>query len=242
VLQVALCAKLSVMVRKTVFGTSILGLAAGLLAGCSGSDKSQCDDYAPCGGNPTGTWIVQENCLTEAVIPVDICPGAEAEISDLNYEGTVTVSGQSPTDPTGAAGAYDINATFSGSAKVTFAQTCIATVAEQQGAGGLGALLSCAALGPFLDTALSQSDLFPAGSIARPQCSGDTTCTCRFDVVNVPAAGTGTYTTSGNALVLSDNPLGDGATTYCVQGDEMQLRVDSTDAALPSTTLILSRE
>jgi hypothetical protein len=189
--------------------------------GTGGLPDGTCDDVTPCGGDPTGTWTIRENCL-EAVIP-DIfgVPGCEnvRPVGSGTLEGTFTFENGIATQSTEQT--VDIT--------VIIDDACAEAISMLPG-------VSAADLCPLLDAMLMMDPETPADCAAV---GGD--CRCDATQITEPTTQTDSYEVVGNQLVLGSGDTFD----FCQEGDEMSLSgetVDATSGATAEILVLLDRE
>ncbi|HEX6274420.1 MAG TPA: hypothetical protein VFZ53_15365 [Polyangiaceae bacterium] len=175
-----------------------------------------CDDIVPCGGDPTGTWIIRENCL-EAVVPglFEGVPGCENvhPVGSGTLEGTFTFENGVATQST----AQTVDVT------VVIDDACAAALSMLPG-------VSAAALCPLLDAMLMMDPMTPADCAAV-----GADCRCDATQITEPTVQTDSYEVTGDQLVLGSGDAFD----FCQQGDEMSLSGETVDAMSGATAEIL---
>jgi hypothetical protein len=185
-----------------------------LLAGCVGGGDS-CGRVQPCGGDVAGDWTIAGMCGTEGVMSVSSCPAATGTASET-WSGTLTFD---------ASMTYATNLTVSGTASVTYPQSCLTAS---------GVTLSCAQLGQGLQMELMANP----GMFQSAHCTGTSSCVCTLTLDSRPMMDSGTYTTSGTQLATSGTL---GSRPYCVKGSDLHLlTVDATAAAGPIGSLVIT--
>ena len=193
-----------------------LTLLGVLLAGCSANGDYSCGQVAPCGGNVVGNWTIVSSCagFTD--------PAQQSDISGVcNADGP---SGGTTFGQTGS-----IAGTWSFTGSLTFSLSVMSTISAEFSCTGN---LTCSEL----DTAAKGMQ----GSDATIQSIGCKTASgggCLCAITNVATQmQTGTYSTAGSTLTLSDGSSID----YCVQGNTLHwIRNDMVTASpYPDTVLV----
>jgi hypothetical protein len=181
-----------------------------------------CDDVTACGGDPTGTWTLRENCL-EVVVPglfegVEGCENVRP-VGSGTLEGTFTFEDGTATQNT----------------QQTVDVTVIIDDACAEAISGLPGV-SAAALCPLLDAMIMMDPETPADCAAV----GDD-CRCDGTQATEPVMQTDTYEVVGDQLVLGSGDTFD----FCQEGDEMSLSgatVDATSGATAELLVFLDRQ
>lgn len=186
-------------------------VCAVLWSSCGGGGGGgSCGKVQPCGGNPIGTWKFTRQCTTSIEgFMNDLCPAATVSPGNLTASGSATFS----PDFT-----YSLSLTLSGTVQAKVPASCL-----KQGPF----TLSCAELGPLVQTALAAQADSPFTSVT---CAGATDCTC---MVGLSVSGddeSGTFAVIGTKLQLNG---GDGD-DFCVQGSELHLITTTTGVPMGS--------
>lgn len=203
---------------------SRLGFAAalasvGTLAGCSAgnggaSSGTACVSVTPCGGDVTGTWTVDSECIAVA------SPFAEAACQNAVHHSTVTVTGTvvytpSPTDPTTGTQAADLQ--YQLSIDEIYSGACLAAIGLQGPSPEACSGLQVYWTGPYAVTCTPQ-----AGA-----------CECRFaDEGTIDQSDT--YSVVGQEITLASS----GPVDFCRAGDAL---VESSVSGLSTSRLTLRR-
>jgi hypothetical protein len=187
-------------------------MTVGFGSGCGSSTGAppSCGQVQPCGGSVVGNWKMLGGCIDGAALAEDIatnCPGATLTISNLQIAGTL---------------GFNADLTYNaGSITESF------TELETLPASCLG--MTCAQLDAMLQTMLD-----PTNGIQSASCSGDSVCTCRVNVRINAMGESGTYSTAGNVLTLTNGADGSIDTPqYCVQADLLHVVTLSTTMMTP---------
>lgn len=181
-----------------------------------------CEDFTPCGGEPEGTWRVEDTCVE--VTLGDLPAGCENIIQgfDIDMQGTYALSG----------GTVTTNITTNSELTLSIDDTCARAFAMSE---LITAELAC----PLLEAEADDDD--PTTTMT---CDfNGTVCVCVQTQTPMAQQATDTYTVSGNQLVNSDGE----ATDFCVEGDTLLLQSgqapgDGTIVGDVRVVLELSRE
>jgi len=179
-------------------GSCLIALLALVLSSCGGSSGGSCGKVEPCGGPVAGTWKAATTCNNPAVfnnILAD-CAGAHATAENGSPAGSMVLN----ADLTYA---MSLSVPFVVSVSIPLSCTTAATCAD------LAATLA--------ETLTGHSE--PSNSVV---CSGNSTCSCVLTQTG-SLSGTGTYTTSGTTLTLTDDTGYSNSATYCVQSNTLHL-------------------
>lgn len=181
-------------------------------AGCDG-DSGACG-VQPCGGNPVGNWQASGACADAAELNMaflqglmdGFCPTASLSGYSIRPSGTFNL---------GADLTYSLNLTMNLTASVTLPASCL-----------MGQ--SCTVV-----NALIQAEVGTDG-ITAASCAGSSSCTCTITGVQTEAE-TGTYTTAGTEMTLTDSAGSLDGGPYCVQGSTLHLL--TIDTTMPMATI-----
>ena len=156
---------------------------------------ASCLQAPPCGGDLVGTWRLLGGCVNGA----DLTASGSANCPARSVSGTVDISG---TTTFGA----DLSYSFDVAQTITFFESIP---------------LSCTTFATCADLQADRATSMPTWVVT---CTGTTTCDC-IATISVPGkAVTGTYTTSGTNVVMTDSGSTDPRTdAYCVQGNTLHL-------------------
>ena len=175
-----------------------------VLGSCGSSDGGSCGTVAACGGDIVADWTIVDACLSASGSAVfgDFCPTATIDGSGIKASGTAAYR---------ADGTFDASITMSGSVAFSLPPSCLTTS---------GITLTCAQL----DQAVKQEQMMdPDPSIQSISCAGTSSCRCTVQMAPQTSVGTGTYSTSGTAVI--ENGVESGS--YCVKGNELHLLTSS---------------
>lgn len=192
----------------------IIGALGVVLVACNdgGSDGSSgaanCGAFSACGGDPSGTWQIEDVCYGR-----DVLAALEARIN-LPTQCTNVVSGLD-TRPAGTfvfgqAGAASLDITLALDLEMRLSSPCLAAL----GAAGMEAAV-CAQS----ETSLAMNPDYEGASC---DFAGGA-CTCLVSSVPMPVMSSGALTVMGNALYD-----GADADEFCVEGDTLTIRNDTS--------------
>jgi hypothetical protein len=197
--------------RRNQILVMALGLAAAMVCGgCGGggSELLECDEveaeFTPCGGDPTGSWELVQNCpgvlYGDSPIPLEFdCPTATMELV-LELRGTLDV---------GATTVQWGSTTYSASQEIFVPASCV----SDAWAG------DCANVAAQLESSRP-------GVVCTAE--ADASCTCHFDEYELDDTHDSyNYDIfNGNEILYGTGP-NDAPILFCVQGDEMTWQDDS---------------
>ncbi|WP_437774254.1 hypothetical protein [Sorangium sp. So ce1097] len=183
----------------------------------AGEPAGACGELAACGGDPTGSWTIEESCLD---LSFDIPPSGDCvPVSDISR---IEINGEFEFD---ADETYTATLTVGGTIVVTFPAPCFS---------GEDMALTCADLGEQL----SENE---AGGIESVDCApvGDG-CACTMAARELTSASAGTWSASGTTLttVSEDDEASEGV-PFCVDGSTLTMDLpaaqdEQPDAGSPS--------
>jgi hypothetical protein len=175
------------------------GTGTGGTGGTGGSTQiGDCEEFSPCGGNPEGTWRVQETCMevTFAMLPA----GCANMIQDFDVDMVGTYTFESGTVVTDMAMHSELTLVINDACARTITLSQMATaesacpLLEQQAAGDPEVTMSCEFDG--------------------------TNCVCLQTQTPAPERTTSTYQVSGNQLIDDQGQ----ALDFCTEGDSLLLQ------------------
>ncbi|WP_437906559.1 hypothetical protein WME95_01185 [Sorangium sp. So ce327] len=190
-------------VFSAVIVTTLLALSA-----CGGGDDDDDDEgnskeegpscglVVACGGDPTGTWTMDEACLDPSMFE-DLHKGCDAAIVDSS----VMMSGRAEFR---ADNTYAATITHQGPIKVVYPAACLA--AEE-------VPITCAQLSVNMQRAAGGKES-PFTSAECAQAGAD--CACTFVFGRDTTTWTGTWSVSGSILTIEGDEPEEGP--FCVQG------------------------
>jgi hypothetical protein len=201
---------------------ALLVLVAFGAFGC-GQDESAaggCFKVQPCGGDLVGEWRLDAFCVQRASLEATFAASVAGGFCPTQMLGNATraVSGSLVLN---ADLTYSMTGTITGSTDFIVPASCLAGT-------------NCATVSASLQAQIA------AGShpeLVSASCSGGTSCLCH-EMLSVPLAGAGTYSTAG-ATLTANAPL--GSSQYCVQGDTAHF-LASTMPGLLDIDLVASRK
>ena len=180
-------------------------------AGCGG-DSGACG-VQPCGGDPVGNWRASGACASTAAVNMSFlesvmgsCPTASLSGYSVSPSGTFNLAADST---------YSRNMTLNITVSVNLPSSCL-----------MG--MSCAVVN------LAFQALVGTDGITAASCTGTSSCTCTLSGAQTDAA-TGTYTTAGTEMTLTDAAGGTDGGPYCVQGSTLHLL--TVDTTMPMATI-----
>ncbi|WP_437976128.1 hypothetical protein WMF11_01135 [Sorangium sp. So ce295] len=197
---------------KSASGVFSAVIVATLLAlsACGGSvddernskeEGPSCGLVAACGGDPTGTWTMDEACLDPSMFE-DLDEGCDAEI---DISGLV-VSGRAEFR---ADHSYATTITQQGPIKVVYPAACLA--AEDMP-------ISCAQLSAEMQRAASGKES-PFTSAECAQAGAD--CACTFVLGRLTTPSMGTWSVSGSILTVEPERREPEESPFCAQGSSL---------------------
>jgi hypothetical protein len=203
-------------------GTSSGGTSSGGVGGTGGTPPDgSCDDIVPCGGDPTGTWVVRENC-TEVLVEglFEGTPGCEDVVAAGSgvLEGTFTFDNGVATQDT----------SLTASVTVFITDACAQGLTELP---DVTAVQLCPLLGQLM--------MDPETTTTCAASNGD----CRCDGTQAPTITmeTDTYEVVGTQLILGSGDTFD----FCQDADGMDLSgstVDPQSGAAADLMVTLDRQ
>jgi hypothetical protein len=193
----------------------VLPAALALSLSACGDGIGSCGKVQPCGGDVVGTYTIATACYGNATMDMPViegCPQATASVTSLGVSGSASFN----ADRT-----YAVSETIMGSASQTIPASCLTMD---------GLTLTCMQLDQLFQQLAAENP-----EIQSIRCSGSSSCTCTFTLAPMTITESGTYTTSGTTLTLTDTAGGVSSSSYCVQGDELHLL--SVDMTMPMGTI-----
>src|SRR5262245_38713385 len=199
---------------------ALLVFVACAVVGCGADDSAadSCLKVAPCGGDLVGEWRLEAVCVKRATLEASFAASIAGGFCPTQTLGTVT-RGVSGSLVMNADLTFSMTATLTGSTDFTVPASCLTGT-------------NCAAVNASL-----QAELASHPEVLSASCSGSASCLCH-EVISVPVAGSGTYSTAGSGLT-ADPPLDDSQ--YCVQGDTVHF-LTSTMPGMIDADLVAVRQ
>ncbi|CAN90366.1 hypothetical protein predicted by Glimmer/Critica [Sorangium cellulosum So ce56] len=189
-------------VFSAVIVTTLLALSAcGGSVDDEGNSKEEgpsCGLVAACGGDPTGSWTMDETCLDPSMFE-DLNKGCDGEI---DISGMV-VSGRAEFR---ADNTYVTTITHQGPIKAVYPAACLA--AED-------IPITCAQLSVKMQRAAAGKES-PLTSAECAHAGADCACTFVFGRITTPS--TGTWSVSGSILTLEPEGAEPEENPFCAQG------------------------
>jgi hypothetical protein len=244
------------MQRSTAFATGLVLLAAAAVGtGCGDDDDGSttfgknCGTFQACGGNPIGTWSLQDLCYDRGLQQVAIDqfgPDCADEVQSYAFHGSLTVTFEksSFSSKSGA---------FWADESVSITQKCLDAIVRSTGSDQS---IPVAQYCPQLEAKYNQGGIEANCGLAAGACSCDLTIQTTSD----SHSESGAYSVMGNDLIFDvallmgmDLAMGAGETNtdagvnanpdahpFCVQGDKLSLTLDIADG--PNMTLVFARK
>ncbi|WP_438041303.1 hypothetical protein [Sorangium sp. So ce128] len=188
--------------RSAVIVTTLLALSAcGGSVDDEGNSKEEgpsCGLVAACGGDPTGTWTMDEACLDPSMFE-DLDEGCDAEI---DISGMV-VSGRAEFR---ADNTHVTTVTQQGPIEVVYPAACLA--AED-------IPITCAQLSVKMQRAAAGKES-PFTSVECAHAGAD--CACTFVLGRITTTSTGTWSVSGSILAIESEGEEPEENPFCAQG------------------------
>jgi hypothetical protein len=187
-------------VRLVAGAVSLFWLALGCGGADDGNGSLACGD-APCGGDLVGTWNHTSLCVDGTPYLASL-PGAscvEASVGAIAFvpSGSFTLN----ADLT-----YELTFGISGTMTFNYPLSCFETAS------------TCA------DLELQFQVGLPSGVAQSVSCLGTSTCACTFVRTPASISHSGTYTTSGSSLMLTQVDGQSDPLDYCVKGNTATFR------------------
>lgn len=186
-----------------------------VLVACGDDDDGESCSTAACGGDVVGNWQVEGMCGwgdLEASFE-ESCPSGAVDVSGVTVTGPVTFE---------SSGSYSTSLTLGGSYSFTYPPECLTNNGIQ---------LTCEQLNAVVSQSIADD---PESPIQSASCSGSGTCRCTAQFVPVSIAESGTYTTSGTTLTMTDSTGEVSTSNYCVAGNSLTVTDASADGENPS--------
>jgi hypothetical protein len=175
--------------KLRAFQLAVPLLSSALLAatGCGGDDGFSCGTAA-CGGDPVGTWTIQDVCFNADLEPPDECPDATIS-ADFDLSGSIT---------------FADDETYTGSSQSTISLEFVIP------GSCLPGLTSCDQLEDEDTTCTGTPDTECSCSSTSEESSDDSgTWTTNGNQINLDGDGDGDYCVDGNAMSIH-SPSADG--------------------------------
>jgi len=196
----------------------VLVVSGALGCGPDDSAAESCLKVAPCGGDLVGEWRLEAICVQRATLEASFAASIAGGFCPTQTLGAVT-RGVSGSLVMNADLTFTMTGTLTGSTDFTVPASCLTGT-------------NCAAVNASLQAEIASHPEVVSGS-----CSGGASCLCH-QVLSVPFAGSGTYSTAGSTLT-ADAPLNNSQ--YCVQGNTVHF-LASTMPGLMDEDLVAVRQ
>ncbi|WP_437531118.1 hypothetical protein WME79_01155 [Sorangium sp. So ce726] len=205
-------------VFSAVIVTSLLALSAcGDDGGNSDGGGASCGEVAACGGDPTGSWTIDETCLDSSMFE-GLFEGCDAEIdlSDFDMSGRAEFR---------ADNTYVTTGTLQGPLRVVYPPACL-TVEDTT--------VTCAQLNDVLQQQAAEGD----SPFTSAQCaSAGTGCACTLVFAPSTSTTTGTWSVSGSTLTLESEGEEPEENPFCAQGSSLTMGFPISTGADASGTI-----
>ncbi|WP_437571046.1 hypothetical protein [Sorangium sp. So ce542] len=205
---------------KSRFPTCSILLVASLLSlsacGDDGGDSdgggAACGEFAACGGDPTGTWTIEETCLDASTF-AELTESCDAEIdaSGVAMVGTAEFRADST---------YVTTSTLQGPMKIVYPPSCLTME---------GVTITCEQLDASLQEVVRDGALLASAScVAAGQ-----GCACTLVLAGSTTTGEGTWSVSGTSLTMAPDGQEPDEVPFCVEGSSLTMAIETetgTDA------------
>ncbi|WP_437715138.1 hypothetical protein WMF45_01165 [Sorangium sp. So ce448] len=196
-------------VLSAVVATSLLALSAcGDDGGNSDGGGASCGEVAACGGDPTGSWSIDDACFDASMFQVPI-EGCDAELDSSGLD----VSGHAEFR---ADGTYVMTATLQGQIRVNLPPACL----TQEGTTS-----TCAQLDEQLEQVAAQGD---SPFVAAECSSAGADCACAMTIAGMASTDRGTWSVSGSTLTTEAEGEDPEAAPFCAQGSSLTMGISTS--------------
>ncbi|WP_437610173.1 hypothetical protein WMF20_01870 [Sorangium sp. So ce834] len=201
---------------KSRFPTCSILLVASLLSlsacgdddGGSDGGGAACGAFAACGGDPTGSWAIEETCLDPSMFAelTESCD-AQIDISGVEMAGTAEFKPDST---------YVTTSTMEGPMKVVYPPSCLTME---------GVTLTCAQLDAVMQELLAQG----VATFSSASCvAAGAGCACTLVLEETTTTGEGTWSVSGTSLTVTpDNGEAPEEVPFCVEGSSLTMALQA---------------
>jgi hypothetical protein len=181
--------------------------------GNSNGGGASCEEVAACGGDPTGTWTMDETCIDSSFFQ-GITEGCDADIDISGME--VSGSAEFRADKT-----YVTTLTQQGPMKVVYPPECL-TVEDTT--------MTCAQLNETMQQ-LAGAKESPFTSAECVSAGAD--CACTVVVAPTTSTATGTWSVSGSTLTTGSESEGEEPeeTPFCADGSSFTIGLPVSEGA-----------
>ncbi|MGK3989547.1 hypothetical protein WME99_41250 [Sorangium sp. So ce136] len=193
-----------------LLSTSLLALSA-----CGDDDGSTgggaaCEEAQACGGDPTGSWTIEETCLDTAMFAeLDANCGAEIDVSGVAFKGSAEFKSD---------GTYATTSTVTGPMKAVYPPPCL--VFEDT-------TITCAQLDQTMQDLIAQGEA-PYESATCAAAGQD--CVCNLSLAERTTAGSGTWSVSGTSLITGSSGEAPQEVPFCVEGSSLTMAAQPSEA------------
>ncbi|WP_437814032.1 hypothetical protein [Sorangium sp. So ce1078] len=186
---------------------SLLSLSACGDDGDSSEGGGACGEVAACGGDPTGSWTIEETCLDPSMFAdlTESCD-AEVDVSGLEMVGTAEFRADST---------YATTSTIQGPMKIVYPPSCLTME---------GVTLTCAQLDMFMQQLLTEGDAPFASASCAAAAAG---CACTLIMEETTTTGAGTWSVSGSSLMIEADGEAPEELPFCVEGSSLTMAIDA---------------
>ncbi|WP_437968172.1 hypothetical protein WMF04_02240 [Sorangium sp. So ce260] len=186
---------------------SLLSLCACGDDGGSSEGGGACGEVAACGGDPTGSWTIEETCLDPSMF-ADLTESCDAEVDGSGLEMVGTAEFRSDST-------YATTSTVQGPMKIVYPPSCLTME---------GVTLTCSQLDMFMQQLLTEGDApFASASCAA---AGEG-CACSLIMEETTTTGAGTWSVSGASLTIAPDGEAPEELPFCVEGSSLTMAVDA---------------
>ncbi|WP_437508054.1 hypothetical protein [Sorangium sp. So ce1099] len=192
-----------------LLSTSLLALSA-----CGDDDGSTgggaCAEAQACGGDPTGSWTIEETCLDRSMFAeINANCGAEIDVSGVEFNGSAEFRPD---------GTYTTASTVTGPMKAVYPPPCL--VFEDT-------TITCAQLDQSMQDLIAQGEA-PYESAACAAAGQD--CVCNLILAESTTTGAGTWSVSGTSLITESNGEAPAEVPFCVEGSSLTMAAQPLEA------------
>lgn len=210
------------MMQLRAIRVGVLAAVSGLLLACGGDDgggdgsNGGGDGKCPidaCGGDPAGTWTVQNICVSDeqklfaATVNQAACSSALKNVENVSGSGEYTL---------GADKNAMSSIVVSGTGNFSFNDACVKALGVGQSAAG--------------DCAKVEAEFKKESAVKSVTCAAaGANCDCTI-ATDISLAGTGSYSVSGNNLTVR------GITQpFCVEGNTLEIQANQSGTVVSIT-------
>ncbi len=197
-------------------GWALSALCLSVLSGCGddggeGEAAGSCEAVAPCGGDPTGSWAIEEGCAGSVATLVE---GSDCTPVLRSRDVTTRGNADFKTDKT-----YAMTSTLNGTVTVDYPPACFTSN---------GTTTTCEEYNALLQESAAQN----GSSFASEECTAvGEDCRCKLTYKDTTVTLTGTWSVAGAALTLESEAGQSDAAGFCVEGSTFILGLSDQRAA-----------